>query len=95
MIYSIEDDVTESWNSIITSFITCVEYATEFNNAPEVFNLKFSVKRGLLSIDFCGGNKLVDGFAILAREISSTICSSCGIQATRLVFGFPKCDECP
>ena len=94
MIYSVEDDVPAAWDNIITSFITCTEYVIEHNRVPEVYNIKISVKRGLLDINFCGGDKLVDGFAIFAREMSSTICSSCGAPSTRIVFGFPKCDEC-
>lgn len=94
MNYSVGDEVPEYWDFIISSFITVVEYSIEFNNMPPVNDLKFGVKRGLLFITYSGGDKVTDGFALLAKELSSTICTSCGSHAVWYIFGSPKCDGC-
>lgn len=94
MIYSTSDDVPEVWDSIIQSFVTVVEHDIEFNKGVPINNLQFAVKRGLLFITYEGGSKITDAFAAFAREISSTICYSCGSVADRIVFGSPKCEDC-
>lgn len=94
MIYSIDSDVPESWDSIITAFITMTEYAMEFHQTPEVYNLSFSLKRGLLDIRYHGGDKRIDHYAELAKELSSLTCACCTEKATRYAFNSPRCDLC-
>ena len=94
MNYSISDEVTSSWDSIISSFITVVEHDIEFNNGIPIEEVTFEVRRGLLFISYSGGSKITDAFSIFAREMSSTICFDCNAQATRSVFTYPKCDNC-
>jgi hypothetical protein len=94
MIYSISEEVPLSWNHIISTFITMVEYDIEFNRGIPIDDLKFDLKRGLLSVNYSGGSKITDAFAMFAREMSGSICSECGLPSTRAIFGSPKCDDC-
>lgn len=92
--YTIEEDVPEYWDFIIDSFLSCVQYAVELQQMPEVTNIRFYTKRGLLGIEYEGGNLITDGFTALSKTLSSKICSSCGAHSVRSVFGNPRCDDC-
>lgn len=94
MNYSISEDVPSSWDHIISAFITMVQYDVEFNNGTPIDDLKVSLKRGLLSFTYSGGDRITDAFSMFAREMSSGVCSECALPSTRSVFGSPKCDIC-
>ncbi len=94
MIYSRSEDVPRSWEGIIGAFICSVEHDVDSNKGVPINNLQFGVKRGLLSVNYCGGSKITDAFAFFAREMSGTICYECGAPNTRTTFGTPKCDDC-
>lgn len=92
--YYISDEVPEAWNHIIDTFMTMVQWNCEFNNGPEIENVAFTMKRGLLHITYAGGDSSTDLMAHFSREMSSNVCAECGVPATRHVFGSPRCDEC-
>lgn len=93
MIYSIHEDVPESWEHIIMAFITSVEYGMEFNRMPEVYNLEFQLRNNHLFIHYCGGNHVTDGMAILAQNLSVDTCATCGARAFAHI-PLPICSEC-
>lgn len=94
MNYLIEDEVPEYWESIFDSFITMVQWEEEFNNGPSVDCVEARVHKGLLHIIYEGGDRTTDALARFAREHSSKVCFACGAPASRVVFQYPKCDEC-
>jgi hypothetical protein len=91
---SISDEVPTGWDDIIDCFLTMAEWESEFNQGSPVENVTFQVHKGLLKIDYSGGNHITDAYARFAREMSAKICYTCGVPATRVVFQYPKCDEC-
>lgn len=94
MNYLITDEVPEYWEPLLDSFITMVQWEEEFNQGPKVDCLDASVHKGLLRLIYEGGDATTDALARFAREHSGKICFSCGAPATRVVFQYPKCDEC-
>lgn len=94
MTYYVSEEVPIAWNHIITSFITCVEYDVEHFNGTPIEEVEFRVRRGLLAITYSGGDRVTDGYAFLAKQISAATCSECSLPSTRTVFGSPKCDNC-
>lgn len=94
MQYSVSEEVPAAWDHIISAFITMVEHDIEFNSGVPIENMKCSVRHGLLSISYSGGDRITDAFAMFAKEMSGAICSECSLPSTRLVFESPKCDDC-
>lgn len=74
--------------------MTCVTYQVNLSNGVPIDNLVFYEHRGLLKIDYTGGDKTTDSFAVFATNMSALICSSCGKTATRRVFLHPRCEDC-
>lgn len=94
MIYSVSEEVPTAWNDIIETFLTMAEYSIEFHKSPEVYEVEFLVRRGLLYVNFKGGDHRIDSYALFAKEMSAKICAECGLSATRRVFLSPRCEEC-
>jgi hypothetical protein len=94
MNYYISDEVPEHWNGIIDSFITMAAWENEFNGSEAVDEVEFRVHKGLLQVAYFGGNYAVDAHSRFAREMSAKICFTCGVPATRVVFQYPKCENC-
>lgn len=94
MDYRVDDSVSEHWDFIISSFVTSILAYTEFHKMPEVYDLEFNSKRGLLDIRYKGGDKITDALAYMARNTSGSICDGCGALATGFHFGRPKCGDC-
>lgn len=94
MNYSISDEVPQSWDHIVTTFVNAAQFHGEFNRGTPMESLNFGVKRGLLDVTYTGGDKTIDAFAFFAREMSGAICYDCNALATRSVFTYPKCDDC-
>lgn len=95
LLHQVEDDVPESWEFLIDAFI---DFAYELEESARDFqhleHINFYKKYGTLRVSYGGGNKILDGAALMLSSISSKICGSCGALATRGVFGEPRCDEC-
>lgn len=94
MNYLISEEVPSGWESIIDSFVTMAEWEVEFNKGTPIDCVEFRVHKGLLSITYQDGDKTTDAYARFAREHSTKICYSCGAPSSRVVFQYPKCDEC-
>lgn len=94
MNYLISDEIPSGWESIIDSFVTMAEWEVEFNKGRPIKDLTARVHKGLLQINYGGGSEITDAHARFAREHSSKVCYSCGSLSTRVVFQYPKCDEC-
>lgn len=90
----ISEEVPRGWESIIDSFLTMAEWEVEFNKGEPIENVSFNVHKGLLAINYQGGNRITDAYARFAREHSTKVCYDCGSPSTRVVFQYPKCDEC-
>jgi hypothetical protein len=91
MIYSKDDDIPESWDFIIDIFLDLVRKST---NEPDIYDVNFRLHRGLLKCEYNGGSKVIDAYALMAREISSNICKECGQTTSERVFGVPLCSDC-
>jgi hypothetical protein len=94
MNYLISDDVPQAWDHIVSAFISTVTHDVEFNNGVPIDEVEFRVRHGLLYITYRGGDRITDAFAAFAKQMSYQTCSGCGIPATRVLFGSPKCDDC-
>lgn len=94
MIYSIHEDVPDSWLHIVDTFFTVATYNAEFNSGTPIDNVEVLTRNGKLHITYSGGDRVTDAFAFFAKEMSTQICLSCSLPATRNVFGSPKCDDC-
>lgn len=94
MVYSIDEEVPEYWNFIIDGFVKSVEHYEQYNKMPEVYNLQFDVKRGLLDIQYSGGDKITDALAFMSRRLSESVCFECGSPSQRVFAGKPLCGEC-
>lgn len=92
--YVIEDDVPEYWDIVIEAFIGSVQFHTDLMNGVPIDNLRFYKNRGVLKIEYTGGDKIIDAFAFFAAKTSELICSACGSKATRRSFLDPRCEEC-
>lgn len=88
------DDVPESWLSIVEAFNYRVVHDIVNNGMPDVYNVVFSVRYGLLQVTYQGGNAITDAYAAFARSMSGKYCKECGALATRDTFGEPKCNDC-
>ena len=94
MNYSVAEEVPPAWDHIIHTFITMVEHNVEFNSGVPIENMQCSVRHGLLSITYGGGDRIADAYSMFAKEMSAAICSECALPSTRLIFESPKCDDC-
>lgn len=94
MNYYIADEVPEHWEHLFDAFITMSEWEIEFNKGEKIDCVEAQVHKGLLAIYYSGGNAINDAYARILREVSSKICYSCGAPATRIVFQYPKCENC-
>lgn len=92
--FTITEEVPEGWIPIIEAFNYCVINDILKNGMPDVYNVVFSIKYGLLQVTYQGGNTATDNYAAFARSVSAKYCQECGSIATRDTFGVPKCNDC-
>lgn len=98
MNYSIDDSVPEEWDFILETFIDRINYDINVNGMPEVYDIRFSIRHGMLDVSYKGGNKSTDAYALFARSVSERICGSCGAtrdkDASVLLKSLLKCENC-
>lgn len=94
MKFSVDEDVPLAWNHLIETFLDLATELQEEYNEPEIWDIKFFVKRGLLCIDFKGGSKVTDFCAHTLTKASGRMCSECSKATNSQVFGLALCDQC-
>lgn len=92
MNYSVTENVHESWLPLVDAFLACIKIDLSNNGVP-ISDLVFDERRNRLHIQYSGGSKLTDAYALMAAELSTKICVNCNRLATATVFGFPVCDD--
>ena len=98
MNYSMDDFFPEEWEFIVECFMDRIHYDMDYNNMPEVYDIRFSERNGVLDISYKGGNKSTDAYALFARSVSERVCGSCGAtrdkDASVLLISLMKCENC-